>query len=326
MKTPEDPNQPRPSSDEPPGRPSGPDEPPSTSRWDDDLPDDYLGSGAPGARSEPDEPDLPIEPLPPVVPHPDEPPTEGEPTPKRLHPPGREPGEEPPVPPSPDLPTSPEVPEPTEVSDGGEADAERTVAFGTPARPRPEAQPYQGPGGTPPYPGWEGAQGHEQGPPAPSAPSRYDPAPGVPGRPGEPAVPGTTPSSPYGGPPGGGPPGYAQPGGYGPGPYGYQPSGPGSGLATASLVLGVASPFLVFVCFTGLLTAILSIVFGTVALTKGVGKGRAITGIVLSVLALILFTVVAVWFYSVVQECAQLPGELADQCFRNKFPWMTPPS
>src|SRR5690606_41289934 len=70
-------------------------------------------------------------------------------------------------------------------------------------------------------------------------------------------VPGTAPSSPYGGPPG-----------YGGYPQGWQAARPGSGLATASLVLGVASPFLVFVCLTGLITAVLSIVFGVVALVR----------------------------------------------------------
>ncbi|MDR8415056.1 DUF4190 domain-containing protein [Nonomuraea sp. 3-1Str] len=146
----------------------------------------------------------------------------------------------------------------------------------------------------------------------------------------------TETSSPYGGPPGGGPYGPAPgPGGYqAPPPGGYQappPGGyqgpyqqprPGSGLATASLVLGVASPFLVFVCFVGVLTAILSIVFGGVALSRGVGKGRAIAGIVVSVLALILFTIVAMWFWNVVQDCGRLPGQLADQCFRSRFPWV----
>ncbi|MCF6468939.1 hypothetical protein FAF44_11150 [Nonomuraea sp. MG754425] len=143
----------------------------------------------------------------------------------------------------------------------------------------------------------------------------------------EPTVPGTTPSAPYGGPPGYPPPPGApyggQPSQYG-GQYGqYQQPVPGSGLATASLVLGVASPFLVFVCFTGLITAILSIVFGWVALAKHAGRGRAIAGIVISVLSLILFTIVAIWFWNVVQECAHLPGQLADRCFQDRFPWMS---
>ncbi|WP_231619038.1 DUF4190 domain-containing protein, partial [Nonomuraea sp. SBT364] len=153
---------------------------------------------------------------------------------------------------------------------------------------------------------------------------------------GEEPVPGTSPSSPYGGAPGAGP-GYGAPAGgaaYTPPPGGagryppdWRPPGqPGLGLATASLVLGVASPFLVFVCFIGVLTAILSIVFGCVALAKKVGKGRAIAGIVLSVLALLLFAGVAIWFWNVVQECAQLPGGLADRCFEARIPWMGSPS
>ncbi|MCA2181104.1 DUF4190 domain-containing protein [Nonomuraea glycinis] len=150
----------------------------------------------------------------------------------------------------------------------------------------------------------------------------------------EPAVPGTSPSSPYGGPPGAGPV-YGAPGGgaaYPPppgsaGPSQYPPDWrppgqPGNGLATASLVLGVASPFLVFVCFIGLLTAILSIVFGIVAIARQTGKGRAITGIAFSVLALIIFAALALWFYSVVQECGQLPNGLAERCLEQRIPWL----
>ncbi|MGP3964432.1 hypothetical protein ACTWPT_51575 [Nonomuraea sp. 3N208] len=262
----------------------------------------------------------PIAPAPPVVPQPDVPPTH-EPRPA---------GE----PRHPDLPTAPETPEPA----GGDAET-------TPAYPIP--------GATPRYPGWEGAppqeepgrpepSRYEQGapqeePPSRPAPSRYEhgaPSGGPPVTPyGQyaagsqeqpPSVPGTTPSSPYGGPPGYGPPPSGAP--YGaPGPP-YQPGQQdrtGQGLATAALVLGVASPFLVFVCFTGLITAILSIVFGCVALARRAGKGRAIAGIVISVLSLILFAIVALWFWNVVQQCAHLPSEQVDRCFEERFPWMS---
>lgn len=148
-------------------------------------------------------------------------------------------------------------------------------------------------------------------------------------------MPGTSPSSPYGGPPGTGPV-YGAPGGGAAQPPGRYPpaepgryppdwrppSRPGTGLATASLVLGVASPFLVFVCFIGLLTSILSIVFGIVALVKRVGKGRAITGIAFSVLAIIIFTVASIWFWNIVQECGRLPEGLADACFEERIPWL----
>ncbi|MEV0197043.1 DUF4190 domain-containing protein [Nonomuraea sp. NPDC050691] len=337
MTTPGDPNQPRPGQEP---REDG---------------DDYLGSGGPSGPEEsggsapagPGTPEPPLGPVPPVVPPPERPRPGGEPRPV----PEPEPGGEPPVhPPGPDQPTTPEVPEPT----GGRG--------GLPGDEEPDAettQAYPVPGGTPAYPGWEGTAEPPPAPPGTSAPSRFEqPSPGEPpgahggppgapggapsgpyaaGAPGaagpygEPAPPGTSPSSPYGGPPGGGPYGpMPGPGGYAPPPPGgyppsYQKAPPGSGLATASLVLGVASPFLVFVCFAGVLTAILSIVFGGVALSRGVGKGRALAGIVISVLALILFTIVAMWFWNVVQDCGRLPGELADQCFRSRFPWMDRP-
>ncbi|MFD2348356.1 hypothetical protein ACFSTC_01545 [Nonomuraea ferruginea] len=90
-------------------------------------------------------------------------------------------------------------------------------------------------------------------------------------------------------------------------------------------MLGVASPFLVFVCFIGLLTAILSIVFGIMALVRRVGKGRAITGIAFSVLALLVFGAVSLWFWDIVQDCGRLPQGLADRCFEERIPWMRGP-
>ncbi|MEQ4722366.1 hypothetical protein [Nonomuraea sp. B19D2] len=334
MTTSGDPNEPRPGQDPSEGRREE-EEPgqhaPDWWREGEPSEDERPGEGGerPGQGEErPGEGEEPIAPVPPVVPPPDVPPTH-EPRP------GGEPTH-------PDLPTSPETPPPV----GG--DAEKTQAFPVP-------------GATPAYPGWGGAPGEGEAPGKPT-PSRYEegeqpsftpPGQGAPsgatppggvtpppgggpppgqGTPGgepyhgaygapqeqQPTVPGTMPSSPYGGPPGYGPP----PAGA---PYGapYQQAQPGSGLATASLVLGVASPFLVFVCFTGLITAILSIVFGCVALAKRAGKGRAIAGIVISALSLVLFAIVAIWFWNVVQECAQLPGQLADRCFEQKFPWMT---
>ncbi|MEV6159625.1 DUF4190 domain-containing protein [Nonomuraea sp. NPDC052129] len=239
-------------------------------------------------------------------------------------------------------PTPPSRYEPPTSPEGEPPRHEPPTPPGVPPRHEPPTAPPTTPqGGPPPSPQEERPsfvpQPPSYGETGPQTPSYGEGQP--PGPPPRtepiPAVPGTSPSSPYGGPPGGGGPGYGPPpgGAYPPGgsyqqggPYQpYQagpPAPPGSGLATASLVLGVASPFLVFVCFTGLLTAILSIVFGCVALSKGVGKGRAIAGIAVSILALILFAVVAIWFWSVVQECGHLPGQLADQCFESKFPWM----
>ncbi|WP_433435302.1 hypothetical protein [Nonomuraea sp. CA-141351] len=327
MTTSGDPNEPRPGQDpregrreeEEPGRPA---------------PDWWREGETPEEGGErPGEGEEPIAPVPPVVPPPDVPPTH-EPRP------GGEPTH-------PDLPTSPETPPPV----GG--DAEKTQAFpvpgATPTYPGWEGTPGEGEPPVKPTPSRYEEGGPpsftppEQGAPPSGADAETTPPGGFPplgggppptgqGMPAggpyqgaygapqgqEPTVPGTVPSSPYGGPPGYGPP----PAGA---PYGvpYQQAQPGSGLATASLVLGVASPFLVFVCFTGVITAILSIVFGCVALAKRVGKGRAIAGIVISALSLVLFAIVAIWFWNVVQECAHLPGQLADRCFEQKFPWMS---
>ncbi|MFB9623264.1 DUF4190 domain-containing protein [Nonomuraea helvata] len=341
MTTSGDPNEPRPGQDPREGRPEE-EEPgrPAPDWWREGEPPEE-GEERPGQGEEP------IAPVPPVVPPPDVPPTH-EPRP------GGEPSH-------PDLPTSPETPPP--VGGDAEATQAYPIPGATPPYPgwggapgegeppaRPTPSRYEGeqPSFTPPgegAPQREGALSDETPPegitPPVGGPPRGGPPPGagVPGGPPpgqgvpggaaypggygapqgqEPAVPGTTPSSPYGGPPGYGPP----PAGA---PYGapYQQAQPGSGLATASLVLGVASPFLVFVCFTGLITAILSIVFGCVALAKRAGKGRAIAGIVISAFSLVLFAIVAIWFWNVVQECAHLPGQLADRCFEQKFPWMS---
>lgn len=265
-----------------PGDPNAPD--PRDEHRPDDRPDDRPDPGGPGPGEEPPEP--PAEPRP-VEPRPAEP----------RHP---------------DLPTAPETPPPA----GGDEEA---------------TQVFQVPGGTPPYPGWENHPPEDEGP-VRQGPSRYEePGPeegrgGVPPygsapRGEGPAVPGTTPSSPYGGAPGYPPP--PPPGSpYGGSGGGYGPPRQGSGLATASLVLGVASPFLVFVCFTGVITAILSIIFGCVALAKRVGRGRAIAGIVISALSLVLFAIVAIWFWNVVEACAHLPTPEADRCVQERLPWM----
>ncbi len=110
----------------------------------------------------------------------------------------------------------------------------------------------------------------------------------------------------YGARPGGygeGPGGYGE-GGYGGGGYGayppppggWQPPKRGGGLATAALVLGIVSLFLLVVCGIGVITAIVGLVLGILALVRGGGKGRAIAGIVLSALALLIAAAAWAWF------------------------------
>ncbi|QYC45429.1 hypothetical protein Nocox_39410 [Nonomuraea coxensis DSM 45129] len=302
----------------------------------------------------------PIAPVPPVVPPPHEPPHEPppQPGPGPVGEPRHPDLPTSPETPSPSVGSGEERPRPGE--DTEETQAFPVVPGATPAYPGWESSPGGSPGEEPParpptpsryeQPPEEpqgphfaspGAEPPAGGPPA-GGPPAGGPSGGGPGGPRHPyggypaggegppvapppqeAVPGTSPSSPYGGPPGYNPPSYGYPGA--PYQYGGQPPPPdrtGNGLATASLVLGVASPFLVFVCFTGLITAILSIVFGCVALARKAGKGRAVAGIVISALSLILFAIVAIWFWNVVQDCAHLTGPAADRCLEERFPWM----
>ncbi|MEV4890260.1 DUF4190 domain-containing protein [Nonomuraea sp. NPDC055795] len=92
----------------------------------------------------------------------------------------------------------------------------------------------------------------------------------------------------------------------------------------ASLVLGVASVFLLLVCFTGVLTAIIAIVLGAVALSKGGSKGMSWTGIGLGIATLVLavcgFFAIRAYF----SECANLPPQLSERCVQSKLPWGTP--
>lgn len=140
---------------------------------------------------------------------------------------------------------------------------------------------------------------------------------------------------PYGEPPGGQPPHGEPPGGPpygtppygGPPPYGQPPPGgwpaagrPRGGLGTAALVLGIVSIFLLLVCGLGVLTAIAGLVVGLMAVFKNSNKGRAIVGIVLSVLTLILAVIGFSWFVSNFQECFTLPTQAeAQHCVERKL-------
>jgi hypothetical protein len=112
-------------------------------------------------------------------------------------------------------------------------------------------------------------------------------------------------------PPYGGPPPYGQP------PPKGRPSG---GLGTAALVLGIVSLFLLLVCGLGVLTAIAGLVVGFIAVFKNSNKGRAIAGIVLSALTIILAVIGFGWFVSNFSECFNLPSQgEAQQCVERKL-------
>ncbi|MFC6081089.1 hypothetical protein [Sphaerisporangium aureirubrum] len=166
----------------------------------------------------------------------------------------------------------------------------------------------------------------------PGDPHDPQPRPGGQSPQGEP--PGGTPSPygdqppPYGGPYGGEAPrqSYGEPPYYGgPPPYGqYQPGGQGGrsggGLGTATLVLGILSVVLLLVCGIGLLTAIAGLVTGFIALARRSNKGRAIVGLVLSGLTILLGVLAFVWFVNTFQECFDQPTQADAQiCVERKL-------
>jgi hypothetical protein len=94
----------------------------------------------------------------------------------------------------------------------------------------------------------------------------------------------------------------------------------GGGLGTAALVLGILSLFLLFVCGVGVLTAIAGLIVGFIAVFKNSNKGRAIAGIVLSALTLILAVIGFTWFVTNFQECFNLPTQAEVQrCVERKL-------
>lgn len=89
-------------------------------------------------------------------------------------------------------------------------------------------------------------------------------------------------------------PNYGQPN-YGQPAYGTNTKKPGNGMAIASLILGIIS-FVFFCSCCNIIFAIMSVIFGIVALCRYTGSGNtgmAITGIILSVLSVLGF--IAFW-------------------------------
>lgn len=93
-------------------------------------------------------------------------------------------------------------------------------------------------------------------------------------------------------------------GAYGPGhpPPGAGPWQPprrrGTAAGTTALVLGIASLLLLFVCGIGVVTALVGLVVGVVALSRGTARGRAAVGLLLSVLTLLIAASFAAWLAS----------------------------
>ncbi|MEV0537185.1 DUF4190 domain-containing protein [Kitasatospora sp. NPDC050463] len=91
--------------------------------------------------------------------------------------------------------------------------------------------------------------------------------------------------------------------------HGRQPPAGGDGPAVAALVLGVTG-LLTSVVFVGGLLGVLGLVLGVVALgagrRTGVGRGKAVAGLVTSCIAIVLSVLMAffmVWYADNTQEC-----------------------
>lgn len=69
-------------------------------------------------------------------------------------------------------------------------------------------------------------------------------------------------------------------------------------MATAALVLGVASLLLLPVCGIGVLVAVAGLIVGIIAMARGTARGGALAGLALSVLTLLIAGAFAAWLAS----------------------------
>ncbi|GAB1823684.1 hypothetical protein [Herbidospora sp. RD11066] len=74
--------------------------------------------------------------------------------------------------------------------------------------------------------------------------------------------------------------------------YGETPKTTKGGLGTAALVLGIVAIVLLLVCGIGLLVAITGVIVGIVAIVKKSNKGRAVVGLILSILTLVIGAII----------------------------------
>jgi hypothetical protein len=113
---------------------------------------------------------------------------------------------------------------------------------------------------------------------------------------------------------------------------GYEPypttTPPPRGIGVAALVLGILAIPTLPLCLLGLVVALAGLVVGMVALVKGNGRGFAVCGVALSVVALVLGGLAVSWFLSEARECAdttKYPDTQArERCVERKFPFIEP--
>jgi hypothetical protein len=107
-------------------------------------------------------------------------------------------------------------------------------------------------------------------------------------------------------------------------PVGYMPP-ERKGLGVAALVLGIAALITLVVCGLGVLVGIVGIIVGIIAVVQNNGRGMAVTGIVLSALAILIAIGVGVWFFTRVAPCTdqvKYPTKAdRDHCLETRVPF-----
>ncbi|MGI5325244.1 DUF4190 domain-containing protein [Actinomadura nitritigenes] len=114
-----------------------------------------------------------------------------------------------------------------------------------------------------------------------------------------------------------------------PGYQTYSPPAPPtrSGLARASLVLGIVGLLGLALCLLGLIPALVGLVLGTVALVRGQSeRWPAVAGIVCSAIALVVGALALSWLLSKAAMCgdtSRYPDDAARQgCVEHEFPFI----
>ncbi|MBO2456117.1 DUF4190 domain-containing protein [Actinomadura violacea] len=114
-----------------------------------------------------------------------------------------------------------------------------------------------------------------------------------------------------------------------PGYQTYSPPAPPrrSGLARASLVLGIVGLLGLALCLLGLIPAIVGLVLGTIALVRGQSeRWPAVAGVVCCAIAVVVGVVALVWLLSKAAMCgdtSRYPNDEARQgCVEQEFPFV----
>jgi len=86
------------------------------------------------------------------------------------------------------------------------------------------------------------------------------------------------------------------------------------------MILGILSPFLLFLCGIGVLTAIIGLILGIIAVVRNANRGRAWVGVALSALTIVLAAAASIWFFSNFGECMNAPTqEAAQRCVEERL-------